>query len=49
MQTVSTQRATILKCMCAVLVHKRPSYCNRRFGDLRSLLFVLSSRVVVLR
>ena len=27
--------------MCVVLVHKRPSYCNRRICELRSLLPVL--------
>ena len=46
---LGTQRATIRLYMCAVLVHKGPSCCNRRIADLRSLLCVLSCRVVVLR
>ena len=41
---VSTQWASILQCMCAELVHKRPSYCNRRICELRSLLPVLFCR-----
>ena len=41
---MSTQKASILKCIYTVLVHKWPSYYDRRICVLCGLLLVLSCR-----